>query len=255
MPSPVKLRFGVKHGHLTGKTGLVVGGSGGIGRAVALALGAEGAHLVIHGGHDERKLRQTADTIRRQGGTAEERLLPVSSSADYRLLLAGLSRVDVLVVAFGPFLQARLHDTTHEQWSRLIDLNLTLPGALVSAVLPGMRERGFGRIVLFGGTGTEVVKGYQTNGAYAAAKVGLGVLARSVARQYAGSNVSCNVICPGIVETEYQPPELMERVRRSMPNSTAIQPEEVAEVTICTVCTPSVALNGAILPVNKGHVP
>ncbi len=233
----------------------MVGGSGGIGRAVAHAIGGEGAHVVVHGGHDERKLRRTVDGIREAGGSAEARLLSIEASGDHRLLLADLPPPDILVVAFGPFLQTPLHETTHEQWSRLVDLNLTLPGALVSAVLPSMQARRFGRIVLFGGTGTEMVKGYTTNAAYAAAKVGLGVLARSVARRYAAHNVSCNVFCPGIVATEYQPPELIEQVRGSLPENTLITPEEVAEVTMCAIGSLTVALNGAIVPVNRGHVP
>lgn len=245
----------MEHERLAGKTALVVGGSGGIGRAVARAIGAEGAHVVVHGGHDEEKLRRTVDGIRQTGGSAAGRFLRIETSADCRYLLADLPPLDILVVAFGPFLQAPLHDTSHEQWSRMVDLNLTLPGTAVSTVLPGMRARGFGRIVLFGGTGTEMVKGYTTNAAYAAAKVGLGVLARSVARRYAAHNVSCNVFCPGIVETEYQPPEQLERVRRSLPENTLIAPEEVAEATMCIICSHSVVVNGAIIPVNKGHVP
>jgi 3-oxoacyl-[acyl-carrier protein] reductase len=222
---------------------------------VACAIAEEGAHVVVHGGHNAGKLQETVEAIRYAGGKAEARLVPINSSEDHRLVLADLPPLDVLVVAFGPFLQAPLHETTHEQWNRLVDLNLTLPGALVSAVLPDMQAREFGRIVLFGGTGTEVVKGYTTNAAYAAAKVGLGVLARSVARRYAADNVSCNVFCPGFVETEYQPPELIERVRRSFPGHTLISPEDVARATLCALCSPDVALNGAIVPVNKGYVP
>jgi NAD(P)-dependent dehydrogenase (short-subunit alcohol dehydrogenase family) len=110
--------------------------------------------------------------------------------------LPSLGRIDILAVALGPFLRASLAETGAADWERLALLDLALPGALASALLPAMAARGWGRILLFGGTRTDGIRAYSSNAAYAAAKTGLGVLAKSLAVEGAPAGVGCVLVCP-----------------------------------------------------------
>jgi 3-oxoacyl-[acyl-carrier protein] reductase len=135
---------------------------------------------------------------------------------------------DILVCAWGPFQKAALPDTDAGLWRHLTESNLMFPGMLVSLALPGMLERGWGRILLFGGTGTERVQGYTTTAAYSAAKTALGVLAMSAAEAAGGRNVTCNVLCPGLTDTEYCGEEDRRYNREHSPGGKALDPEEIA---------------------------
>ncbi len=160
-------------------------------------------------------------------------------------------KADILVCAFGPFLRSPLDRMSRDQWRRMCELNLALPGYLVTAVLPGMVRRGYGRIVLFGGTGTDLPRGYRTVAAYSAAKLGLTVIARSVAESYAGANVTCNVVVPGFVDTEY----LTEAERRTYAGLSRgeklVDPGAVARWVAEIVVSDDGVPNGAILELSS----
>jgi NAD(P)-dependent dehydrogenase (short-subunit alcohol dehydrogenase family) len=134
----------------------------------------------------------------------------------------------------------------------MTELNLTLPGVLVSACLPGMMEGRFGRIILFGGWGTERLSGFRELAPYAAAKTGLGVLAASVAKAYAEYNISCTVICPSFVETEYYSSEEKKRYKKRMPGGRMIDPAELADLTEYLVFNSGTLLNGSVIPAGGG---
>ncbi|MBN1241959.1 MAG: SDR family NAD(P)-dependent oxidoreductase [Spirochaetales bacterium] len=191
---------------LDGRVALVVGGSGGIGAEVALALAKLGAKLIVHGGSSEQRLRATLERARALGSVADGFLAGLDSIAAAGPVLEHAHEADILVVAHGPFLQAPLHETSAIEWERLASMNLALPGALVSASLPGMRARRWGRILLFGGTRTELPRAFRTNAAYAACKTGLASLVRSIAAEYANDGIASLLACPGLVDTEYLSP-------------------------------------------------
>jgi NAD(P)-dependent dehydrogenase (short-subunit alcohol dehydrogenase family) len=136
------------------------------------------------------------------------------------------------------------------EWKRITELNLSLPGMLVSRYLGTMMEKSFGRIVLFGGSATDTIRGYRKTSVYAAAKTALGVIARSVAKQYARYNISCNVICPGYVDTEYYTEEEKRKIRAKMPQNILISTEEIADMVEYVLLRPSI--NGTVIPVNSG---
>lgn len=187
-----------------GKKALVVGGTSGVGHSLSMALDREGAVVTAIG--------RSATDVSGASGIAFQGLdLEFPESRQHALELA--RGVDILCIVWGPFEQKPLHETTPEDWNRLVTANLTFPGSLVSAALPGMRASGWGRILLFGGTRTDEVRGFLTNAAYASAKTGLSSIARSVTLAYAGEGISCNVLCPGFIEAGNS-----DRMRVSIPD-------------------------------------
>ncbi len=224
---------------LNGKTALVIGGSGGIGREVAFQLVEAGAFVSVLGRHSLPGIESTE--------------LDMDNPDNLEILLARVEKTDILCIIRGPFLQKTLHETTPDEWVSIVYANLTLPGMLVSAALPYMSEKKWGRILLFGGTGTDSICGFRTNAAYAAAKTGLSSLVKSVALSYADQGITCNAVCPGFVDTEYISPEEKEILARKNPDGKLISTKEIGEAAVFLL--KSSILNGVVLPVDKGWKP
>ena len=154
---------------LRGRRALVVGGSGGIGAAISVALASRGASLLIHG-RTSRKVAELVGAIRLSGGDAEGLVLDFESPEPLIAALEACGHFDVLVLAFGPFVRKSFADHTVSDWEKVALLDLALPGMLASRYFRAMCDRGFGRILFFGGTRTDTIRGFTSNAAYAAAK-------------------------------------------------------------------------------------
>jgi 3-oxoacyl-[acyl-carrier protein] reductase len=237
---------------LAGKRALVVGGSGGIGKAVASALAARGASLVITGGSEGRRLTSSLSEFRARGFSVEGLSLSIGAPHDLMDRLLGLGHFDILVPAFGPFLQKPLDSTSETDWERIVLLNLALPGALASYYLPGMMERSWGRILFFGGTSTDAVKPSRSNAAYASAKTGLGVLAKSIAAEYAEQGIAAFVVCPGLVETEYLDEAARAYGKEHGPRGRLISTGELAESAIALLAAEPCLASGAVISLDAG---
>ena len=264
---------------LAGRRALVVGGSGGIGAALAAALAARGADLLIHGGSSRERLAAAVARAEEAGrdalgseasggasGSASDRaqgriparpsveslLLPLERPADLVDRLPGLGRVDILAVAFGPFVRKALHETGAAEWERLALLDLALPGALASALIPAMAARGYGRILFFGGTRTDAIRAYSSNAAYAAAKTGLAVLAKSIAAEYSQAGIGAFVLCPGFVDTEYLGEGQRAELRSKAPGGRLIEAEEIAEFAASLVAAEPCIASGAVVALDGG---
>jgi NAD(P)-dependent dehydrogenase (short-subunit alcohol dehydrogenase family) len=240
---------------LRGRRALVVGGTGGIGRALSLELGARGASLVVHGGRSRERLESCLAELRAAGAEAGGFLLDLEEAgAPERLVatLPTLGPIDMLVHAFGPFVRKSLAETSLEDWRRTALLDLALPGALASALLPSMAERGWGRILLLGGTRTDSIRGYSSNAAYASAKTGLAVLAKSLAAEGAGRGLGCVLVCPGFVDTEYLDEAERAALRRRAPGGRLLAPAEIAAAAVGLLAAEPCVANGAILSLDGG---
>lgn len=237
---------------LEGRSALIVGGSGGIGGAVSVALARCGARLHVHGGHDRDRLERVIGLAREAGSAADGLLLELSGHRDADRLVEFAPDVDVLVCSFGPYAESSVEGTTGADWERMVSLNLTLPGALISAVIRGMVTRKYGRIIVFGAPHGDEGRGYRRIAAYAAAKQGLGSLVRSVALQYAEHDIRCNMICPGYVDTEYYDRTRAESIAATRPGGRLISTAEIAGLVIHLLRTESDAINGAIIPIDQG---
>jgi len=209
---------------LDGRTALVTGGSSGIGRGVALAFAAEGARVAVNypdagaAGDAEAVVAEIAD----HGGQAVAIRADVSDAAEVDALAASAEAafgpVDILVSNAGIARAAPLHDMAVEDFDRVIAVHLR--GAFLTArrILPGMYERGSGRIIF---TASQLAyKGAAGFAAYTAAKGALVSLTRTLALEAADSGVTVNAVAPGATRTPMLadvPDEILETVRRSIP--------------------------------------
>ncbi|HKO93937.1 MAG TPA: 3-hydroxybutyrate dehydrogenase [Polyangiaceae bacterium] len=178
---------------------LVSGAASGIGAGVAAALAASGHHLIV----SDRKL-EDAEVVARQirdgGFSAEAAELDVTSDRSVSEALAAASRpVQVLINNAGLQHVAPLEQFPLHQWDYLIQVMLTGAARLTGAVLPGMRERRFGRIVNIGSIHSLVASPYKS--AYVAAKHGLLGFSKAVALETADVDITINTLCPSYVRT------------------------------------------------------
>ncbi|MGH7375207.1 MAG: SDR family NAD(P)-dependent oxidoreductase [Candidatus Rokuibacteriota bacterium] len=245
---------------LKGRTALVTGGGRGIGRAVALALGRAGAALVLTG-RTANHLRGVADELTEAGGP--EPLVSVMDVADPESITAALDRIraerpaiDVLINNAGIALSEPLARTDVALWDRHLAINATAPYLLTRALLPGMLERGWGRVVNIASTAG--LAGAPYISAYAASKHALVGLTRAVAAETAGSGVTVNAVCPGFVETELTEraakrisektgksvAQALESLARFNASGQLIRPEQVAEVVLELVSDAAAARTG-----------
>jgi len=236
----------------SGRKALVIGGTGGIGRAVALGLAERGAELTVHGGSSVERLESTLRAVRERGAKGDGFLLYIEGAAAAEEIAARAPPPDILVCAWGPFRQGKLEALDRESWQKTVESNLIFPGVLVSLCLREMMERNWGRILLFGGTNTAAIRGFTTTAAYSAAKTALGVLAKSTALAAASRGVTCNVLCPGLTDTEYTTEELLRYNRIKSPGGKPLKPEQLAKTALNILEDPS--LNGAVIPADQGIV-
>lgn len=174
------------------RTVLVTGGNKGIGRACAERFAA-GGHRVIVTGRDKAALDEVA--------AAHPGIEPLAFDVtDEQAWASFAAPVDILVANAGIAESAPLSKTTVEQWRRIYEINATGVFLACRAVLPGMRERNFGRIVAVASVASH--HGVRYASAYAASKHAVLGLIRSVAAEVTGTAITANCVCPGYVATE-----------------------------------------------------
>jgi 3-oxoacyl-[acyl-carrier protein] reductase len=236
---------------LSKRRALVIGGSGGIGRAISVSLADAGAHVIVHGRPDSRHLTGTVAEIQQSGGSAEEFPLFLQRAEDILPHILPITDIDILVVAFGPIEYRTLSDTTADMWLRLTSLNIALPGLLVSHYLPLMVRRRWGRIVLFSGSPGIAAQGYREIPAYAAAKAGIATLCASAARAAGQSEIRVFGIAPEYVDTEYLEEEWRQIIQKRVAPRSLLSPEAVAAVVLEHIQAESTEQHGRIIPISN----
>lgn len=188
---------------LQGRVALITGASRGLGKAMALELGAEGAALALVG-RDRDRLDATAAEAAKLGAEATVFVADVSEEEQVRALerqvAARFSRVDILINNAGINLRKPLVDFTLEEWRRVMETNVTSVFLMCRAFLPLMRGRGFGRIVNL----TSIMSHVSIPGrtAYSASKTALLGLTRALALELAPEGITVVAISPGPFATE-----------------------------------------------------
>ena len=200
---------------------LVTGAGSGIGAGIAAELARDGHHVVVTDLSADAAAAVAA-SIRDAGGSTEAHALDVTSDASVDAVLAALTRpVDVLVNNAGLQHVSRLEDFPMEKWELLVQVMLIGVARLTRAVLPGMRARGFGRVVNIGSIHSLVASPFKS--AYVAAKHGLLGFSKVIALETADTDVTINTICPTYVKTPLVDRQIADQARtRGIPESQVV---------------------------------
>ncbi len=257
------------------RTALVTGCTSGIGLAIAQALGAAGARVAINGLGSPEQIAEALEVVE-NAGAAEARYY----GADLRDALAidsmmaqvnGWSPLDIVVNCAGVQHTAPVAEMPVERWDALIAVNLSAAFHTLRLALPGMAERGYGRVINIASVHGLVAS--INKAPYVASKFGLIGLSKVAALEYASAGsrasggVTINCLCPGWVETALIEPQIAARaaefgndrdagirelLREKQPSGRMSLPEEIAELVLW-LCRPAAHnLTGAAIPVDGG---
>jgi 3-oxoacyl-[acyl-carrier protein] reductase len=235
---------------LTGKVALVTGASRGIGRAIAVALGQAGAAVAVNYRGREAAARETCEAIRGAGARALAVQADVSRAEAvarmHAAIEADLGPVDILVNNAGIVSAGPLAEITEADWDEMLAVNLKSAFLVTQQVVPGMRARGWGRIIMISSVAAQT--GGITGPHYAASKAGLLGLTHSYARHLFTAGVTVNAIAPALIVSEMvtniqAKPEMIPIGRFGVP-------EEVAAVAV--MLAQNGYLTGQTINVNGG---
>ena len=190
---------------LEGKRALVTGSNGGIGESIARLLAAEGVAVAIHG-RDQERARSTAARIEASGGRAVvavgDLATDAGAEATARAALDQLGGVDILVNNAGGNEQTSVagwFGFTTEDWEAVFQANALSAVRLCRALVPAMRERGWGRVINIGSAGGVQAEPYVAH--YCAAKAAVNNLTLGLSKALARSGVTVNTVSPGVIRT------------------------------------------------------
>lgn len=253
---------------LNGKHALVTGGARGIGLAIARELLREGAAVTLTG-RDLAALDGAVAALAPLGAAHRVRMdvaEPASVEQGMADAVRAAGRIDILVNNAGQAESASVGKTDDALWARMLAVNLSGTFYCSRAVLPGMLEAGWGRIVNVASTAGLI--GYTYTAAYCASKHGVVGLTRAMALEVATKGVTVNAVCPGFTETDLGREAIANisaRTGRSQAEATAalaafnpqkrlVQPDEVAHAAVWLCLPASAAMNGQAIAVAGGEV-
>jgi 3-oxoacyl-[acyl-carrier protein] reductase len=245
---------------LNGKTAVVTGSSRGIGRAIARHFAAEGARVAVNCVNAVDKAAAVVAEIEAAGGSAVVVQADVSQRADAERLVAEASAafgpIDIMVSNAGIIADKRFLDSTEDDWRDAIETNLHGFFNVCQAALPGMAERGAGRIIATGSIITEVADfGGNAFSVCAASKGGIAGMMHPLAAEMAPHGVTVNVVSPGYIATEM----LGEIDKAGLKAALALvpmkrygKPEEIAAAMAFLASDDAAYITGQTIRVNGG---
>ena len=235
------------------RVALVTGGTRGIGEAISLALKDAGYNVVVtYAGNDDAAKQFTDQT-----GIKAYKF----DVGDYEACQAAVAQiegevgpVEVLVNNAGITRDGTMHKMNYEQWNAVIQTNLTSCFNMCHAVLNGMRERNFGRIVNIGSINGQAGQYGQVN--YAAAKSGIHGFTKALAQEGAGRGITVNAIAPGYIATEMVravPENVLEKIVAKIPVGRLGEASEIARGVEFLVADNAGFITGSTLSINGGQ--
>jgi len=243
---------------LSGRVALVTGGSRGIGRAIADGFARAGADLFICA-RKEETLRSAAEEIRRQSGVRVEYTVADMALREDRERLAQtaverLGKVDILVNNAGWNVPQAIDEIRDEDWDYLVELNLNSVMAMTRAVVPGMKERRWGRVIHI--SSIMGLASTARRNAYSATKAALIGMARASALDLGPFGITVNCIAPGPIATEMPMSILSKQQQDAMSARTAVgrwgRPDELAGPALLLASEAGSYITGEVLVVDGG---
>ncbi|MDX3660132.1 SDR family NAD(P)-dependent oxidoreductase [Streptomyces sp. ID05-26A] len=178
--------------NLKGKRALVTGSSSGLGEAIARLLAAEGADVVVHGRHEARARAVAADI-----GAAAVAIGDLATDAGADAVAAVAGEIDVLVNNAGGYAHTGWEDAAPREWREIYEANVISAVRMIQRLVPGMRARGWGRVIqIGGGLGSQPIA---VQPHYSATLAARHTLAVSLARELKDTGVTSNVVSPGAI--------------------------------------------------------
>lgn len=255
---------------LSGRTALVTGSTSGIGLGVAEALAAQGATIVLNGFGDRMQIEDTRQKLEHMHDVAAfyhgadlSKAAAVGEMMEYAKAEAG--GVDILVNNAGIQHVAPVDEFPPEKWDAIVAINLSSAFHAIRAALPGMKARGYGRIINVASAHGLVASPFKS--AYVAAKHGVIGLTKTVALEVAQTNITANAICPGYVYTPLVEKQIEDQAKAHMiprekvisdvllkaqPNKRFAQVTEIGALAVFLASDAASSITGAALPVDGG---
>ena len=249
---------------LKGKVAWVTGACYGLGFAYAKAFAEAGARIAFNGRNPEHVSR-ALDEYKKLGIDAFGKVCDVTSEKEVEDFVSEIEEklgpVDILVNNAGIIKRIPMTEMKLSEWEQVIDVDLTAPFICSKAVIPGMMERGAGKIINACSMMSEF--GRETVSAYAAAKGGLKMLTRNICSEYGQYNIQCNAIGPGYIATPQTAP-LRERgedgkmnpfdrfIRSKTPAQRWGRPEELEGLAVFLASEASDFINGQVIYIDGG---
>jgi 2-hydroxycyclohexanecarboxyl-CoA dehydrogenase len=248
--------------NLQGKTALVAGGGGGIGRAVALALAREGAKAAV-ADIVKDNAEKVCSEVRSLGVEAMPCQVDLTKKADVDRMVGEIierfGRIDILVNCQGWDRLEPFVESNEETWEKLLAINFKSVLCTARAVLPNMISHGGGKIVNISSDAGRVGSSWEA--VYAGAKGAVIAFSKTIAREVARYKINVNVVCPGLTETPLlqavrsqseQTARIIEAVTKATPFRRPAQPEEIAQAVLFLTSPAADFITGQTLSVSGG---
>jgi 3-hydroxybutyrate dehydrogenase len=255
---------------LKGKTALVTGSTSGIGWAIAERLAESGANVVINGFGEPAEIERMRGALAERTGvqvhySPADMSRPEQIEAMMREAEQRAGAVDVLVNNAGIQYVAPVDEFPAQKWEQILSINLSSSFYTIRAALPGMKRRGWGRIINIASAHGLVASPFKA--AYVAAKHGVVGLTKTVALEVAELPITCNAICPGYVRTPLVEGQIKDQAKAhgmseeevvqrvilaSQPNKRFVETGQLADMTLFLCSDAAASLTGAALPLDGG---
>ena len=237
---------------------VVTGGMGGLGESISTKMADAGYKVVVTYSPSNTKWKSWLEEMKGRGYAFSAYPVDVvdfdDCAAKAEKIVKECGTIDILVNNAGITRDGTMHKMSPEQWQAVIDTNLGSCFNCSRAVIEGMRDRGFGRIVNIGSINGQAGQYGQVN--YAAAKSGIHGFTKALAQEGAAKGITVNAVAPGYVDTDMVravPPQVLEKIIGRIPVGRLGKPEDIARTVLFLVDDAADFITGATVSVNGGQ--